>query len=353
MAAISSLPKGATFTRMARALLIAKGDVMAAAQICATEYGSTSAPARILRAATTAGSLTPNGTWGEELGEAGIAAREFFGLVSEHTIIGRLSGLRRVPLNIRLAGVIGGTTAQWVGAGKPKPISEMALSQDPLPPRKITSTLVVSHELARYAGPEGEALLRGELIRAASEFLDAAFTDPAAAAVADVSPASITNGATGIASSGNPADDLARLIENFEGDLSAAYLITHPTVAAQMGLSRDSGGSFQFVDAGPRGGSAVGIPLLTSRAVPRTTDGAPLILVDPTGIAFGGGQVELAAAEHASIEMESTPTDPGTASTVLTNLWQRNLSLIRAEIWANFVTIRDGSVAYITSASYN
>lgn len=353
MPAVSVAPKGSTTTRLIRSMLIAKGDMMAAAQTAEADYGAGSGPARILRAAVESGSLTPSETWGSELGEAQLASREFFGLVAEQSLVGRMAGLRRVPLNVKLAGIAGGASAAWVGAGNPKPLSELVLGRQPLPPRKISASLVIAHELARAGGPEAEALLRTELVRCCSEFLDAALTDPLATEVTDVSPASITSGASSTTSSGNPATDLAWLIANFDGDLSSSYLLMHPTTAAELALARDSGGAFTFVDLGPRGGSAIGVPVLTSRAVPMTTDGGLVILVDASGIALGGGQVVLDSARHASIEMETAPTETASAEVIQTSLWQRNLTSVRAEIWTNWITLRPGSVALVTAATYN
>lgn len=354
MAAVSIHTKGSTATRLHRCLAMAKDSgFLGAEQIAAAEYGAGSPVALILRAATQSGSLKPDETWGgDALGALNLAMSELWGLVREQAIIGRIASLRRVPENVRLAGIVAGATASWVGELKPKPFSALALEGQSLPHRKSLAQIVVTEELVRMGGPEGERLLRAELIRCVAEHLDASFVDPALAEVADVSPASVTNGQAEIASTGDPAADLAALVAAFDGDLAASYLVTHPTNAAQIALARDSSGGFMFPDAGPRGGSLIGMPLLTSRAVPLTTDGGIIALIDGSGIAFAGGAIELETARHASIQMDTAPDDPQTASTVSVNLWQRNLSALRAEVSVNWKTLRAGSVAFVSGVDY-
>src|SRR4029453_13107116 len=55
----------------------------------------------------------------------------FVEYVRPATILGRLTGARRVPFNVKVARAPGGTTAAWVGAGDPKPVSEAAVRRHP------------------------------------------------------------------------------------------------------------------------------------------------------------------------------------------------------------------------------
>jgi HK97 family phage major capsid protein len=335
-------PKGATFTLEAKCIALAKdGGLKQAVELASHFGGKAHAVTLHLREAVASG-------WGDVLKP--IGAREIFDLIREQSVAGRMSGLRLVPLIMRLTGIISGPTAYWAGAGKPSPVSKAVLATVTLDQRKIVAVFILSEELLRHGGSEGEALFRAALVRALSEALDRAMFDPAAAEVVDVSPASLTNGLAPIASTGNPGADIAALIAAFAGDLSAAYFVMHPNTAAQIATARDASGAFLFADSGPRGGSLLNVPMLTSRAIPWTAvDGGPLILVDPTGIAFGGGDIELATASQTSVQMSDMPADGPTTEV---SLWQHNLVAMRATLSVNFKALRP-SVAYVAGAKYS
>lgn len=55
---------------------------------------------------------------------------------------------------------------------------------------------------------------------------------------------------------------------------------------------------------------------------------------------------------EASVQMNSTPDDPQTASTILTSLWANNLLGIRAERMITWRKRRAQAVAYISGANY-
>src|SRR5690606_18457004 len=75
-----------------------------------------------------------------------VAAREFMGLVSEQSVIGRLSGLRRVPFRTRMLAVTAGATGYWVSEAAPKPVSGITLAGSSLEPLKLASIIVVTKE---------------------------------------------------------------------------------------------------------------------------------------------------------------------------------------------------------------
>jgi hypothetical protein len=64
------------------------------------------------------------------------------------------------------------------------------------------------------------------------------------------------------------------------------------------------------------------------------------------------GEVLLDASNQASLEMDSAPTSPPTASTVLVSLWQHNMVGLRAERYINWTKRRPGAVQFIDSAAY-
>ena len=58
--------------------------------------------------------------------------------------------------------------------------------------------------------------------------------------------------------------------------------------------------------------------------------------------------VSISTSEQALLEMDSVPTDPPVAATVMTNLYQRNLWAVRAIRWIAYLRAQTGSVAYMT-----
>jgi HK97 family phage major capsid protein len=285
-------------------------------------------------------------------GEQSFAAAEYFETVRQASIVGRLVGRRDVPLRTRLINVGSGARGYWVGQSKPKPLSKPTLAGAVMDPRKVAAIIVATAESVKAPGPKAEAVFQSDLTRAVAEELDTAFIDSANAGIAGEMPASITNGVTHLASSGNPGSDITALIEHFLGDLSVAVFITDPVTATRIALARDAGGSFLFPDVGPRGGSILGMPLLTSRSSPQDSSGGQLALVDPSGIATALEGVSVDLSEHSTLQMSDTPDSPLDANTVLVSLWQQDLVALRAEIYANWRVEREGAVAVVTGASY-
>ncbi len=339
MSSVSILPRGSAFTRFAMALAITKGDLSDAAEVAAGRWGPMSPAARVAKDVVGAGQLSgASGTWGSELagGDLSAASMEFFNLVAERSIIGRMAGLRRMPLLTRAISVIGGSTSHWVGGGKPKPISALLFGDTLLPPRKVIALTVVTRELLESSDPAAEGVIRNDLIRAVVDALDVAFADPANAGVADVMPPSITNGVT-------PSADIQALIRDFSGDLSAAVLLMNPATAVSLSSATNP-------NIGARGGELVGVPVVTARSVAE----GDIALVDPTGIALGEGHAAVRVTTEATVEMldsslQQDATD-GTG-TSLVSLWQSNAVGILAERAINWQTVRPGSVGYIAASS--
>lgn len=340
---VNTLPKGTLFIRSIQALAAAGADGNPVAYARNT-YGSL--VAEVVKTAQDAGGLNA-GDWGEYL--ASPQVQEFLALAEQAAVIGKLA-LRRVPLNTRTTQMSTGFSAYWVGGGKATPLSKAALMGDTLTPLKVLVLTAITKELLRNTSPISEARLRADMIRAISEALDAAFIDPANAGVANVMPASITNGVSPIASSGNPGTDIAALNAAFTGDYEAAAYVTDPTTAVQIALARDAAGSFAFPDAGPRGGSILGLPLIVSRSSPRDSSGGQLALVDASGIAYGAEGVRNVLGEHTSLEMVDDVTDPPTVEQV--SMWQTNSVAILSEVSANWKVVRAGAVVTIGNALY-
>lgn len=284
----------------------------------------------------------------------GFSNPELFGTVEAGSIIGKMQQLRRVPFLRRLLHPTASPRGYWVGGtARAKPLSRFATAGSSLNVYQLATIVVLTAEAAQFEDPLTDAATRADVVRANTERADMSFIDVSNAGVADVEPASVTNGATQISSTGDPAQDITALINNFAGDFSAAYFVTDPTTAARIALARDSGGAFLFPDCGPRGGSILNIPLITSRGSPLdTTAGGQFALIDASSIAVAIDGMQIDRAQSASLEMSDTPDGTPDATVVQVSLFQADLVALRTVMHANWETQREGAVAVVTGALY-
>lgn len=335
-------PKGRDFVRVAIARAAAGSAALESDGLAEARWGAYSRPAVAMKAA-----ISPI-TDSEVHGVARDVAREFFGVVKQGSIVGRLSGLVEVPFDVRTLAMTGGVRGYWVAQSAPAPLSKPTLMGSTLRPLTVRAIIVATKE-SLEPGDLNEARLHADLQRACAEVIDLAFIDPANAGITDEMPASVTQGTAVSASSGDAAADVEALIRGFSGDLTAAHFVTDPITASQMALWRGTNGGYAFPDMGPRGGYILGVPIVVSRSSPRDSSGGLLALVDPSGIAIGLGGVDLSVAEQASLMMAD---DPATGPAELVSLWQNNLVAFSALIRANWEVQRTGAVVTITGASY-
>jgi Phage capsid family len=162
---------------------------------------------------------TLDSTWAGPLSPLRPLAEAFVALLRPRTLLGRIPGLREVPPNVSVSAQTTGGTYGWVGQGAPAPVTKSDFATVTLPPAKCGGIVVVSEELAELSTPAAVNVMREEMIAGCAQFLDTQFVDPAVAAVANVSPGSITNGASSTASAGtsqaNANTDIQLLITNF------------------------------------------------------------------------------------------------------------------------------------------
>lgn len=271
------------------------------------------------------------------------AARIFFGLAREQSIIGRITGLRRVPFNVRMLSVLSGSRGYWVGQAKPKPLSRVALDGNSLDPLKVAAILVVTKEMLQTNDPVAEDTLQDDLVRAVTGTLDEAFLDAANAGVPNTVPASISNGATILSATGNFGNDLRAMIEAFEGDFGSATFVTDPGTATRIATMTDAEGHYLFPAVGPRGGELLQIPTLTTRSSAQDSTGGTLTLIDASGISAALGSFEVDMSQHATLQMSDDPDDTGSPVENV-SLFQTNSVAYKAEIFANWSRQRPGSV---------
>jgi HK97 family phage major capsid protein len=349
------LPKGTAFTRYAMALAATKGAKMEAAEYARRWHDSTPEVELMLKAAVAAGTTT-DATWAAPLVPTiQSITSEFLELLRPATILGKIPGMRQVPFNVKVAAQTGGGSYGWVGEGLAKPVTKLAFGAVTLGMAKCAGIIVLTEELVRLSSPSAEAAVQADMIAGIAAFLDVQFTDPAVAAVANVNPASITNGTVAIASSGPTGDnaraDIKALIATFVAanlSLASAVLLMSEANAFALGTALNPLGQQFFPQLGTNGGTIMGIPVVTSSAL-----GTNIILVDARGILYADdGGVTLDVSREASLQMDTAPVTPSVDATVLVNLWQNNLVGLRAERYINWVRARIQSVKYVSGATY-
>jgi HK97 family phage major capsid protein/HK97 family phage prohead protease len=366
------LPKGTAFTRYAMAVAASKGNRWEAQNLAKQWKDQTPEVALVLehdiptlmRAAVGVGT-TIDATWASPLIAYTVMASEFAELLRPATIIGRIPGLRNVPFNIQLPRTTTGTTVGWVGENAPKPVSQMAFDTVTLRWAKAAGIVVLTDELVRFSNPSAEAVVRADLIAAMAQFLDRQFVDPAVAEVTNVSPASITNGVTPTTASGTTATlfraDVKTMFATFlSNNLQSAggvWIMTQQQALA-LSLMMNSLGQPVFPSITVSGGTLLGYPVIASENLPATggspADGYPIIFLVPNEIMLADdGQVIIDASNQASVQMDTAPDSPPTASTALISLWQMNFTALRAERWINWKKRRSTAVAFIQNAKYS
>ena len=349
---VSVFPKGTNFTRLVIAKAVGRGDPHDAAGYAAGRWGHESPAARVMKAVVSGGATT-DGSWASPLvPDYGSAAIEFFALVRQQTIIGRLAGLRRLPPRVPALLQTSGVIGSWVKEGRAIPVGKMSFERTTMQTLKVAAMTVVSEELLISSDPEAEQIIRADLIRALVDASDGAFISPANAGVEDQSPASITNAVTAIDAGAGTADairaGITRLVGAFTGDLATAYFVGSPELFVQMNTVAPD----NYPNVGARGGEIVGIPALASRSVPLDgDDNFQLALIDPAGIAYTAddAQADIRVSRQGTIEMDDNPVGNSVtpAEAVHVSMFQVNAAAIAALMHENWRTVRPGSVGLL------
>lgn len=358
----SNLPKGAGFVRYVMALAAGRGSRLEALEFAKRWESTTPEVVQVLKAAVTAGTTTDS-TWAAPLVVYQNLASEFIELLREATIIGRLQGFRRVPFNVTMPRQTSGSTVGWVGQAKPKPVGALAFDQVSLGMAKVAGIVVVAEELARSSNPSAEAIVSQDLRDAITKFMDTQFIDPAVAAVANVSPAAVTNGATVIDSTGVTAAalraDFASALAVWtaaEMSIAGGAVVMTESQAIRLSMIVNAFGQPEFPGMSATGGILFGLPVVASENVP-AEGGSPagnrIVLLKPGEILLADdGGITIDVSREASVQMNTTPDDPASASTVMTSFWQNNLVGVRAERFANWLKRRTAAAVVIEGAVY-
>jgi hypothetical protein len=118
--------------------------------------------------------------------------------------------------------------------------------------------------------------------------------------------------------------------------------------ALALSIALNALGQPMFPGFTGEGGTLMGAKVIVSNAA--TTK---LILVHAPSILFADeGGVQIDVSQEASVQMDSVPTNPSDATTVLVSFFQRNLVGLRAERMITWIRARTAAVHYTTGVAY-
>jgi len=375
-----NLPPGIEFARYAMCLAAAKGNLMQAHEIAKNVYPEEHRIQNYIKAQVAAGTAQ-HVTWAAPLAQAD---NQFVGDFVEYlrpaTIVGKfgqngIPALRSVPFNVTIPGQTVGGSGYWVGEGAAKPLTKFGYERTTFPYTKVANIAVITEELLRFSNPSAEALVRDSLAAALIERMDIDFVSPTKAAVSGVSPASITNTASPVSSTGGTDADAVRtdvkaLMTNFISaniSLSTGVWIMPATLALTLSLMRNALGQQEFPEISMTGGRFIGLPVIVSEHVPDVAAGSPtiardiLILVNASDVWLADdGGVSIDISREASLEMDTAPSmysagsgSPQTSvESAVVSMFQTNSIAIRAERYIHWAKRRSAAAQYLTGIKY-
>lgn len=370
------LDSGIAFARIAKVKALARLDGENVREVAKSLYGENSSVYGHFVKAPVAAANSGNAGWAGNLITDGGAFADFVEYLRPMTIVGKfgtgnIPALRRIPFDTPVLIQSTGGTGYWVGEGRAKPLTSMTTTRTIMTPLKVATIAAVTEEMLRRSSIVADAWIRDELARAVTARIDQTFIDPTAAAVAGVSPASITNGVTPIISSGNTADDIRADMLALSAAYRAANNSTSGTVwimpegtAEALSMMVNPLGQAEFPGITAEGGTFLGKPVITSEYVPSDYDpdgagaetaGAVVALVKASDVFFGDeGGVQVDFSREASLEMADNPTGSSVTPTgsSMVSMFQTNSVAFRAERALNWMKRRPEAVAVLASVAW-
>lgn len=331
MASVSLLPKGSTFVRACIASALHPNDWEGQIAHAGKRWGPTSPAALYVKTAV-------GSTGYDDASVLYAGGNEFLTAANPLSIL-RAPGWRYVEAGLPVALAGDGMTAAFVPEGAAIPISKQAYDRWVPKAAKVATITVVAKDLLRSADPRSEALIRGDLLRAAALATDQALFDIAGDG-SNGAPQSLIYGLVPVSHDGSLPDAVRAAVSAFQGDLTRAIWVVHPTTAALLGADSMILGT---LDLGARGGSIVGLPAFASAGAPV----GELILLDPGQIGVVDQGIEFAATDAATLEMVNDPAMDSQAPTAATgevvSLFQTDDVGIKLLRWVSWKA-RAGSV---------
>ena len=247
---------------------------------------------------------------------------EFVELLRVATVFDKLTGFRAVPFNSTIPSQTGGGSAQWVGEGARKPLTNPTYGEVKVGEHKLAAITVYTQELMRRSDPAVDVLVRDDLIEASKTLIDATFLG--AQTQTDVTPVGMLNNVAAIPATGVTAaaydKDLQDLEDAFiEANLSldgAVYLMSE-TRASRMSKLRDPLGNRYYPGLRSKDKDLDGRDVITSQSV-----GDKIVLLKTSEILLAqDGGVDVSYSDQATL----------VDGAVTHHLWQENKFAVRVE----------------------
>lgn len=355
--------KGLAMAQYVRVLHQSKGIPQYAMQIAEAQKGSIDPRVIDLVKAAVPAANTGVPEWGGNLIAPGGVIGDFVEFLRPATVLGKfgaggIPALRVVPFNVPLVGQTSGGDGYWVGEGRAKPLTKFAYGTNMLQPLKVANIAVITDQLLKRASLPADTMIRDQLVAALTARMDTDFLLPSKVAVAGISPASVTNGVAGKASSGNDATAVRVDVQAVFGAFLAAnnvpstgVWIMRSETAMALSLMRNPLGNREFPELTMAGGIFEGLPAIVSDYAPSGV----VALVNAQDIYFadeGGFQVDMSS--EASLEMSTDPVQDSTVPTPaeLVSMFQTNSVAFRAERELNWSKRRPGAVQMLMGVKW-
>lgn len=221
--------------------------------------------------------------------------------------------------------------AEVVGEGEAIPVAGTSAQSIIVTPAKVGIIVPYSAEL--LADPSGPAVIESDFRIVLQRGLDAAL-------LAAVPPDSSTS----FSASAAPMPDMKALLRGL-GDLSGVappILAASPDTLITISTARDAGGQL-WPEAGLAGGHMLGCPLFPCDTL---NDGV-LRALNGEVLAARFGPIQIDAARHASVQMDTAPGQDaatGSGSTMVSG-WQSDVVFVRFVVSYAAVALRQGTSA--------
>lgn len=287
---------------------------------------------------------------------------DFIEFLYSQTLFDRM-GFHGVPADVTIKGQDGAFTGYWVGEKKPIPASIGSYSTVNLGLLKAAGLTYLSRSLIERSAPAAEMLFRDGVVKATAQAVDTkAFSTDAASA--NVSPAGLLQGLSGVASVGGRLQDLYADLAYLTGIFVTAKntgglkFVSNKSVANQIAhlLSPLTGLPAFAGQITEEGGTLDGRPYLTGDNVVAGS----LLLVKPSDVwKIGDSGVYVSLSTDATIEADTAPTGEGAGPTAqsanMVSMFQTDSVAIKAVRDINYQFRRSQAIviARKTSVDYD
>lgn len=218
--------------------------------------------------------------------------------------------------------------------------------------------VVFTKELVEVGSPAGLDNINRAMLSTVGRYTDQALVNPDISA-SGTSPASLTNGATQVVSTGSSEalftanlKSLLQVHASADSDLQEVIIIMHPTTALHASQLLTAGNIRAFPDLGVRGGSIWGIPVLTSTGA--ICSGSPtervVAVINPAGVIVAdNGEIEVSANDRVAIHMDNATTQSAATPTAtsVVSLFQTGSTAVKFVRRLNFERSTTTAVSYM------